>query len=249
MLLRSLILVTLWATVSNGQNPCDVCGEGLSVTLPDEIFAFPGQPAVPCGTLEGAGEAGLIPDANCPFIPGLIEETCGCLPPTVAPVPEPTPAPVPAPTDAPAPDPTPAPVPNPTPAPLPNPTPAPVQNPTPSPVPNPTPNPVNPVPNPTPVSVSTPTIDEQQVDVRITNVLRAFPHSRTHSIARRDRLPYLLQPLYPPAHLVALLVPTPSTTDAPSVDIKGVFRTQRIDLSFPMAMAILSPVQPSRPLG
>jgi len=69
---------------------CSVCGDGLQVTAPDEVFAFPGQPAVPCGDLEIAGENGQIPLAQCPFLPPLLT-VCECAPITAAPV---SPAPV-----------------------------------------------------------------------------------------------------------------------------------------------------------
>lgn len=44
---------------------CSICGPGFCVTDPDSIFAFPNQPAVPCGTLEGAGLAGMISLGKC----------------------------------------------------------------------------------------------------------------------------------------------------------------------------------------
>jgi len=133
---------------------CSVCGDGKHVTNPDEVFEFPGQPAVECGNLEIAGLNGQVPLDQCAFLPALVEGSCECEDcsgdPTPAPV-NPTPAPivpVPAdPTPAPITPDTPAPVANPTPAPVVLDTPAPVEDPTPAPI-DPTPAPVNPTPAP-----------------------------------------------------------------------------------------------------
>mmetsp|Transcript_39401 Transcript_39401/g.44898 ORF Transcript_39401/g.44898 Transcript_39401/m.44898 type:complete len:388 (-) Transcript_39401:236-1399(-) len=58
---------------------CSVCGDAtLKVTNPEAIFEFPGQPAVPCGVLEAAGEGGLIPQVECDALPALITNTCAC---------------------------------------------------------------------------------------------------------------------------------------------------------------------------
>jgi hypothetical protein len=66
---------------------CFICGDGLVVTKPETIFAFPGQPQVPCGQLEEAGKTGLIPLEQCPFLPPLVADDCGCaLSPTASPV-------------------------------------------------------------------------------------------------------------------------------------------------------------------
>jgi hypothetical protein len=104
---------------------CSVCGEGLCVTNPTAIFAFPSQPDVSCGVLEAAGSSGIVPTDQCPFLPGLVETLCGCAsalpaPPTTAAPVMPTSAPI-APSPAPVMA-TPAPV---TPAPV-GPTPCPV---------------------------------------------------------------------------------------------------------------------------
>lgn len=86
-------------------DPCPICGEGMEVTNPDGLVAFPAQPIFTCATVQEAGEMGFIDGAFCGIIqPFLIQ--CGCAPVTVAPV---TAAPV---TPAPV---TPAPV---TPAPV-----------------------------------------------------------------------------------------------------------------------------------
>jgi len=88
-MLRVLFLSSLFAA-ANGQDgePCSVCGDGKEVTAPDAIFAFPGQPLVPCNNLQSAGAAGQIELASCAFLPGLIG-ICEC-----ADIVVPTPAPV-----------------------------------------------------------------------------------------------------------------------------------------------------------
>jgi len=83
---------------------CSVCGEDKIVSLPDEIFEFPGQPRVTCNQLEEAGFAGVIPLEQCPFLPPIIKNICACASnatsaPTVPLAPSPpTPAPTPSPT-------------------------------------------------------------------------------------------------------------------------------------------------------
>lgn len=69
MMFRAIILTTLIAA-SNAQ--CSVCGDGKEITKPDAVFAFPGQQAVPCGTLQTAGSEGLVPLDQCPFLPGIV---------------------------------------------------------------------------------------------------------------------------------------------------------------------------------
>jgi len=76
MLAQSL-LALLFAPFVAGQ--CSVCGDGKSVTKPDAIFAFPGQPVVACGKLEEAGRDGTVPLNQCGFLPALIEDNCGCM--------------------------------------------------------------------------------------------------------------------------------------------------------------------------
>jgi hypothetical protein len=86
---------------------CSVCGTGECVTIPEAIFTFSGQPEVPCGVLQQAGYMGQVPGDQCPFLPGLVADICGCdstvpgAPPTPAPVEPPTSAPVPVATPAP----------------------------------------------------------------------------------------------------------------------------------------------------
>jgi len=56
---------------------CSVCGEGKCVGNSMAVFSFPGQPAVPCGTLQEAGIIGEIPLDQCDFLSPLIE-ICEC---------------------------------------------------------------------------------------------------------------------------------------------------------------------------
>jgi len=85
--LTTLILVsTTFETVAGQGESCSVCGESLEVTNPEAIFEFPGQPAVPCGILEAAGEGGLIPTANCNILPNMISDICACKSSDSAPV-------------------------------------------------------------------------------------------------------------------------------------------------------------------
>jgi hypothetical protein len=80
MRFRILITLAYLASVVNTADigVCDVCGEGLEVGSPDSLFMFPGQPAVQCGLLQDAGEAGGITPDQCSFLPGLIGEVCEC---------------------------------------------------------------------------------------------------------------------------------------------------------------------------
>eukprot|EP00548_Thalassiothrix_antarctica_P014881 CAMPEP_0194169052 /NCGR_PEP_ID=MMETSP0154-20130528/3763_1 /TAXON_ID=1049557 /ORGANISM="Thalassiothrix antarctica, Strain L6-D1" /LENGTH=640 /DNA_ID=CAMNT_0038880287 /DNA_START=86 /DNA_END=2008 /DNA_ORIENTATION=- len=122
---------------------CSVCGDGKEVNNNDAIFAFPGQPAITCGTLEEVGEGGLIPSTQCAFLPDLINELCDCQPSNgggsiTIPVPplqtqEPTPGPTIEPTPGPTIEPTPGPTPKLTLEPRPEPTLEPTQLPTPFP--------------------------------------------------------------------------------------------------------------------
>jgi hypothetical protein len=44
----------------------------------DALVYFPGQPAVPCGVLEDAGNTNQIPPDSCPFFQDLVFSTCEC---------------------------------------------------------------------------------------------------------------------------------------------------------------------------
>jgi hypothetical protein len=95
---------------------CYVCGSNLCVGDPDAIFAFPGQPRVPCGVLEEAGFDGLIPLDQCQLLSTLVD-ICKCGETLQPPSPPPTPFPVLVPTEEPSRKPTPDPSPPPSPAP------------------------------------------------------------------------------------------------------------------------------------
>lgn len=84
----SLILASLLASTRGQEEGCSVCGDGQRIGTPEAVFAFPGQPSVPCGSLQDAGAAGLISLSQCPFFPSLIG-VCECEP--IAPVSPPTP--------------------------------------------------------------------------------------------------------------------------------------------------------------
>jgi hypothetical protein len=71
-------IAAILSTPVVSQDVCLVCGEGKQVGKPDELFAFPNQPAVPCGALEQNGLDGRIPNTQCGFIPSFIETACGC---------------------------------------------------------------------------------------------------------------------------------------------------------------------------
>mmetsp|Transcript_12476 Transcript_12476/g.13882 ORF Transcript_12476/g.13882 Transcript_12476/m.13882 type:complete len:250 (+) Transcript_12476:106-855(+) len=75
---------------------CSVCGDGKKISIPDAVFAFPGQPVVQCGPLESAGVTGGIPLSQCVFLPPLVNDICGCIDES-APLPGPTPSPFSAP--------------------------------------------------------------------------------------------------------------------------------------------------------
>jgi hypothetical protein len=78
-------------------NGCSVCGDAdKCIQKPDEIFAYPDFPAVRCEDLEKAGREGAIPLSQCPFLPQLITEICGCAPPTPAPTQMPSVSPEPS---------------------------------------------------------------------------------------------------------------------------------------------------------
>lgn len=92
MIFRTIILSAAFLLLApaavDAQEGCSICGNDLEVGNPDAIFVFPGQPAVPCGLLQTAGETGLIPLDQCPFLPSLIGDCeCGPIapPPTEAP--------------------------------------------------------------------------------------------------------------------------------------------------------------------
>ena len=88
-----------------GEPPCDICGAGNEITIPDGIVNVPGQPLISCADLQMVALDGFIPENFCPLLPTVTGVTCGCAP--AAPAIAPTDAPVAPPTDAPvAPQPT-----------------------------------------------------------------------------------------------------------------------------------------------
>jgi len=76
----SILLLLSPFLMVHGQSDisCSVCGDGMTITKPKEVFSFPGQPSVTCKQLEDAGETGIIPLTECGILPALIEDTCGC---------------------------------------------------------------------------------------------------------------------------------------------------------------------------
>lgn len=81
-------------TPTNAINPpCEICGEGLVVTLVDVVVIIPGSSITPtCSELEQAGLDGQITTDQCPLAPLLVTSLCGCTP-AGAPQPSPTPVP------------------------------------------------------------------------------------------------------------------------------------------------------------
>jgi len=62
---------------------CSVCGDDMSVTLPDATFYYNAtHKTVPCGFLQKNGLGGItgIPHEACPDLPALLKDDCGCAP-------------------------------------------------------------------------------------------------------------------------------------------------------------------------
>ena len=97
---------------------CEICGEGLSVTVPDGVVSIPTQGDFACSELETSASMGLIAPGQCALLPPFVTDPCGCEgsgpSPTDEPAPSPTDEPAPEPTDEPAPEPTDEPAPEPT---------------------------------------------------------------------------------------------------------------------------------------
>lgn len=66
---------------------CSVCGEGKCMTNPSAIFRYPGQQAVRCDALQGAGYEGIVTSTQCEILPPLISDVCGCVSSATAPPP------------------------------------------------------------------------------------------------------------------------------------------------------------------
>ena len=75
---------------SPGLPSCNICGDGMEVTLPDVILDIPGSNPVSCVQLQNAGIHGLIEAGFCPVIQGFTGP-CGCQPMSSTP---PSPAPI-----------------------------------------------------------------------------------------------------------------------------------------------------------
>jgi hypothetical protein len=91
LFLPDLIEETCGCETATRPERCSVCGPGNEVSIPDAVFLFPGQPSVPCSTLEEVAEQGVIPLDQCVLLPTLIGGLCGCIPiaggdPTFAPI-------------------------------------------------------------------------------------------------------------------------------------------------------------------
>eukprot|EP00548_Thalassiothrix_antarctica_P004361 CAMPEP_0194130734 /NCGR_PEP_ID=MMETSP0152-20130528/1711_1 /TAXON_ID=1049557 /ORGANISM="Thalassiothrix antarctica, Strain L6-D1" /LENGTH=209 /DNA_ID=CAMNT_0038825337 /DNA_START=45 /DNA_END=671 /DNA_ORIENTATION=+ len=61
--------------------PCNVCGNGRSVNLPEDRVRVEGFGMVECGELERDGLNRRISPFECPLIPDQINSACGCNPP------------------------------------------------------------------------------------------------------------------------------------------------------------------------
>jgi hypothetical protein len=76
--------------------PCDICGEGLKVTLFDVIVNLSGVDITPtCAEFEQGGLDGMVPASQCPLAPLLVSSLCGCAeaPPPTTPSAPPSPSP------------------------------------------------------------------------------------------------------------------------------------------------------------
>jgi hypothetical protein len=60
--------------------PCNACGVGKEITIPDGIIISPadGTPAT-CAEIEVGAAVGLVTAALCPFLAGLAAMPCGCM--------------------------------------------------------------------------------------------------------------------------------------------------------------------------
>ena len=83
---------------SPGFPPCNVCGGGLEVTLPNVILDIPSFGPVRCDFFQSYGVLGFIDPQFCPLVAPLAAP-CGCsqISPTSEPIPVQTPSPTPRP--------------------------------------------------------------------------------------------------------------------------------------------------------
>jgi hypothetical protein len=59
---------------------CNICGEGMQVTIPGGLIEVPGGNPFSCQELEILGNGGQILPADCLVVPDLIHDICGCAP-------------------------------------------------------------------------------------------------------------------------------------------------------------------------
>jgi len=57
---------------------CNICGDDMSISIPDGIVEFPGQSAITCEDLQTRGSTGLIPNGECDRLSGFVDSICGC---------------------------------------------------------------------------------------------------------------------------------------------------------------------------
>jgi len=60
--------------------PCDICGEGMDIKIPDAIISFEGQDPITCEDLQELGDDGLIEGDMCEDLPDIVNVACGCNP-------------------------------------------------------------------------------------------------------------------------------------------------------------------------
>jgi hypothetical protein len=61
-----------------GFAPCNICGDGMTVTFPHRVLEFPGQPILTCQALQTAGLDGYIDPNACPLLPAVVSDACKC---------------------------------------------------------------------------------------------------------------------------------------------------------------------------
>lgn len=77
---------------SPGYEPCNICGEGMSVGFLDLALNFSGYPELSCQALQTAGLTGYISPDYCPVVSGIVSVPCKCIeiPITISPTSSPT---------------------------------------------------------------------------------------------------------------------------------------------------------------
>jgi hypothetical protein len=82
---------------------CNLCGEGMCFSNPDDIFTSPDHPPVPCSQIQLAAANGEVSAERCVLFASQVDKSgCTCHKGGHAPHPPVTPSPVtPAPTSAP----------------------------------------------------------------------------------------------------------------------------------------------------